>query len=204
MEKNRVIIHIVFLLASFMVKGQTGIGVFVPNENAMLEVYSEDKGILIPRLNLQSALLPAPLTEHEAGMIVYNTSDHVPKGFYYNDGSKWQQMITTDYKPTKFFYMPAITIDTSEHREDVVLDLYDAYKKQFALQGNYVKSSSAPGSSEGGIPFFTSATDLYYYVTDYDPAVFTKLEISDEGVMKYTVEPSASECTILNIVFVVK
>ncbi len=65
------------------------------NTNSLLEVESDKKGILLPRLELKSAILADPLTAHVAGMIVYNTvsagtaPNNVVPGFYYNDGAKW-------------------------------------------------------------------------------------------------------------------
>lgn len=68
------------------------------NENSLLEVESDKKGILLPRLKLQSAILAAPLTAHVAGMIIYNTEiagtapNNVEPGLYYNNGSRWVKL----------------------------------------------------------------------------------------------------------------
>ena len=63
----------------------------VINPSALLEIESENKGFLLPRLQLTDVSLPAPLSEHVAGMVVYNTATGigVVPGFYYNDGTKW-------------------------------------------------------------------------------------------------------------------
>ncbi|WP_025761171.1 hypothetical protein [Dyadobacter tibetensis] len=63
----------------------------LPNANAILDLESANKGLLLPRVALSSTTLAAPLSAHVAGMAVYNTAttgDVVP-GYYYNDGSKW-------------------------------------------------------------------------------------------------------------------
>ncbi|KAI9549918.1 hypothetical protein GHT06_004503 [Daphnia sinensis] len=44
------------------------------NTSSILEVESTNKGVLLPRIALQSADLAAPLASHVAGMIVYNTA----------------------------------------------------------------------------------------------------------------------------------
>ncbi|XLL71796.1 hypothetical protein QCB52_15035, partial [Myroides odoratimimus] len=120
--------------------------------------------------------------------------------FYYNDGTKWQQMVTTDNKAVKFFYMPTITFDTSV-LGDGTKELYEEYKKQFTMtSGNAVKSTSAPAV----IPHFPAASDLYYYVTDFDPAVFSDIVIDDNGVMTYKIIGNGTPTSIMNIVFVVK
>ncbi|AJH15725.1 hypothetical protein [Myroides profundi] len=172
------------------------------NTNAILELEAENKGLLLPRVALTETTKANPLNAHVEGMTVYNTAtvaDVVP-GFYYNDGSKWQQMVTTDNKAVKFFYMPTITFDTSV-LGDGTKELYEEYKKQFTMtSGNAVKSTSAPAV----IPHFPAATDLYYYVTDFDPAVFSDIVIDDNGVMTYKIIGNGTPTSIMNIVFSVK
>lgn len=70
---------------------QIGIGTRIPNSDAMLEVFSENKGFLLPRIALVSSVSPSPLSSHVAGMIIYNVlkSSDVNPGYYFNDGSKW-------------------------------------------------------------------------------------------------------------------
>ncbi|MCC9042393.1 hypothetical protein LNQ81_06755 [Myroides sp. M-43] len=174
------------------------------NADAMFEVESSNKGLLLPRVELTSTKSFAPLSAHVAGMTVYNTKaqNDVVVGFYYNDGNKWQQMVTKDYKAVKFFYMPSILFDTSEDRTGVKINLFEEYKKQFALTNtSHFISEGAPTS---GIPYFEKPTDLYYYVTSYDKDVFTIKSITKEGIMTYDVKAAATDCTIMNIVFVVK
>lgn len=61
-----------------------------PDPNSVLELISENKkGLLLPRLELESLTSPAPLTEHVEGMVVYNIGTNIEKGYYYNDGSQW-------------------------------------------------------------------------------------------------------------------
>jgi hypothetical protein len=61
------------------------------NPSAIMELESANEGFLLPRLPLTNVSLPAPLSEHLVGMIVYNTATAigVVPGFYYNDGTKW-------------------------------------------------------------------------------------------------------------------
>lgn len=202
---NKKIILLSAILLSAVASAQVKIGGTdgTPNANAMLDVEASNKGMLLPRLALVETTNFAPLSQHVAGMTVYNTAtanDVVP-GFYYNDGAKWQQMVTTDNKAIKFFYMPSITFDTSVSAIGQTKDLYEEYKAQFALtNSNHVVSPGAPAS----VPYFANATDLYYIITDYDPNVFSNITISEQGVMTYDVTAAATDCTLINIVFVVK
>lgn len=61
------------------------------NPNAVLEMESSKKGVLLPRVQLVQTTNPSPLTAHIAGMYVYNSAEvnDVKPGTYYNDGTKW-------------------------------------------------------------------------------------------------------------------
>jgi len=68
------------------------------NANSALEIESNNKGLLLPRVPLTALDNPAPLTSHIAGMQVYNTTDNgsidLMPGIYYNDGTKWLRSST--------------------------------------------------------------------------------------------------------------
>lgn len=72
-------------------------GSLIPNPDAILELESSNKGLLFPRVELDSTGLPSPLSNHVRGMTVYNTkktADVLP-GIYYNDGNAWKSLLTT-------------------------------------------------------------------------------------------------------------
>lgn len=68
----------------------------LPNSNAILDLESSSKGMLIPRLQLISTTSPSPLSAHVRGMVVYNTAEvnDVDSGLYINDGTKWSYVTT--------------------------------------------------------------------------------------------------------------
>jgi len=69
----------------------------VPKASAMLDVYSANKGLLIPRISLSSTTIAAPVTSPEASLLIYNTAttgDVLP-GYYYWDGTLWVRLQTT-------------------------------------------------------------------------------------------------------------
>jgi len=71
--------------------------------NAVVQIDTADgnrKGLLMPRLRLKASNDFYPLGAHVAGMIVYNTAtsgtepNKVFPGYYYNDGIKWQRVLS--------------------------------------------------------------------------------------------------------------
>lgn len=79
---------IFFLLAfifSFSLYSQVGVGTTTPDGSSALDIYSTDKGILIPRLTLaQRDLISTPAD----GLLIY-CLDCSPKGFYHFNGITW-------------------------------------------------------------------------------------------------------------------
>lgn len=71
-----------------------------PAASAMLDVVSNNRGLLIPRLALTATNLAAPVTAPATSLMVYNTAtagavpNNVFPGYYYWDGAKWVRMAT--------------------------------------------------------------------------------------------------------------
>ncbi|MGK6350514.1 hypothetical protein [Parapedobacter sp. DT-150] len=80
-------------------------GSILPDKDALLELESTNKGLLITRVPLKKTDDAAPLSQHRVGMVVYNTAtanDVVP-GIYYNNGSRWVLVAAIDdVKPTNY------------------------------------------------------------------------------------------------------
>jgi len=72
----------------------------LPDPNAIIELESSNKGLLLPRVALTATNIwgLASGTTHIAGMTVYNTATNgtgataVTPGYYYNDGEKWVRL----------------------------------------------------------------------------------------------------------------
>lgn len=201
---------ILVLLITYLIANTTQAQVTIgdnsaPNTNAVLDLISNgSKGLLLPRVALVATNNPAPTTQHTAGLTVYNTATssgsvpfeyYVSPGLYYNDGTKWVRL-PMGY--TNWFYMPSVSFNTSAVVTNATKDLYALYKTQFQIPA--VKSPSAPAS----VPYIPSRTDLYYYITEFDTSVFENVSISDNGVMTYSVKAGATDCSFINIIFVLK
>ncbi len=100
-------------------------------------------------------------------------------------------------KAARVFYPPSIAIDASTNGSFNV-DLYTQYTAQFATPT--AASTGAPAA----VPSY-AATDLYYYVTYADPAVFDNLSINASGVLSYDIIGQPADYnSLINVVFVVK
>jgi hypothetical protein len=66
--------------------------------SAILDVKSENKGVLIPRISLNNVTSPSPIISPENGLLIYNTNAAVIGGFgegYYSwNGSQWLKITT--------------------------------------------------------------------------------------------------------------
>lgn len=88
---------ILFSIVCFKTYSQVGINTSTPDNSSILDVFDSNKGLLIPRVSLNSLtdnILPinAPAT----GLLVWNTNTTIGKGFYYFDGSQWVRFKQTN------------------------------------------------------------------------------------------------------------
>lgn len=80
--KHQLLFLILSVMISVAASAQVGINTSTPDASAALDVTSTDKGLLIPRVALASAI-PSPV----AGLMVHQTT--APAGFYYHNGAGW-------------------------------------------------------------------------------------------------------------------
>ena len=94
--KPGLLILILFTVAG--TKAQVGIGIATPNANAILDLTSTNKGLLIPRVALTATNAAGPITSPATSLLVYNTASAsssftaVTPGFYYWNGSAWVRL----------------------------------------------------------------------------------------------------------------
>ncbi len=74
----------------------------VPASGSMLDINSSNKGLLIPRVDLDDASTEAPVTSPATGLLIYNSGGDEPDGFYYWDG-KWIALTTDDAQEVSDF-----------------------------------------------------------------------------------------------------
>jgi hypothetical protein len=78
---------------------QMGIGTTTPDSSSILDVYSSNKGLLVPRIALTATNVAAPVNNPATSLMVYNTAtagtppNNVMPGFYYWTGSRWYPVV---------------------------------------------------------------------------------------------------------------
>jgi len=89
-------------LSVIKVIGQNNVGINAtgsnPNSSAGLDVDFTDKGVLIPRVALTQTTSNAPIgASVVTSLLVYNTAtvNDVTPGYYYWNGTKWVQLLTS-------------------------------------------------------------------------------------------------------------
>lgn len=75
--------------------GSTGIGTTTPDDSAILDITSTDKGILGPRISLTSATMQLGSNPNASGLLIYNTGPVLLPGYYFWNGSEWRVFNTS-------------------------------------------------------------------------------------------------------------
>jgi len=83
------------LLIGLNIHAQTGIGTTTPNASAKLDVFSNNKGFLPPRVSLTSATDATTIASPAEGLLVYCKGDAgLAAGYYYWNGNAWATIAT--------------------------------------------------------------------------------------------------------------
>ncbi|WP_291119936.1 hypothetical protein [Empedobacter sp. UBA7248] len=100
--------------------GATGIGT-IPNVYAMLDVISTNKGLLVPRITLNSNTMDLnadgdnDISNQPQGLLIYNIGTALPKGYYFWNGTEWRSIEdTTSVKASASVNCVASIIDPSQ------------------------------------------------------------------------------------------
>ena len=99
----------VFLIFSFQMMSQTGIGTTTPHTSAKLEVNATDKGFLPPRVTLTSSSDNSTIPNPATGLLVYNTGTNagLRAGYYYWNGTDWTTIATASSPDQMVDYIQA-------------------------------------------------------------------------------------------------
>jgi hypothetical protein len=90
-----------FILFPLLLHSQVGINTTTPDASSMLDINSNDKGLLIPRISIPNLNASAPIISPAISLLVYNTNTTTGVGYYYWDGLKWTALTGTPNYWTK-------------------------------------------------------------------------------------------------------
>src|SRR5690554_2554633 len=111
-----------------VVEQKVGDNSLIINPNAVLEIESADRGLLLPRLELKATDNFEPLAAHVEGMTVYNTAasdatvadeNKVTPGYYYNDGTQWVRIVSSADMKTEPWYNQDTNTEATENTQNI-------------------------------------------------------------------------------------
>jgi hypothetical protein len=118
-----------FLLAIQLINAQNiGIGTNTPNASAMVEINSNNKGLLLPRLTDTSSV-PSPVK----GLTIYNNKDNK---LWYHDGARWQQAMASGGGMDSIWFKAKDSIAYTARKFVGVNTVVDYFQPQANLQVN--------------------------------------------------------------------
>ncbi|MFD1630456.1 hypothetical protein [Pseudopedobacter beijingensis] len=119
-------------------EGSVGIGTRQPNANAILDIVSKEKGVLVSRLtNTERAVLTLKLSQADTGLLIYNISENQ---FNYWDGVSWS-VLGMETGTSTFWYTgktpPSSSYPIDAKNQDLYLNTVtgDVYRYNGTLWG---------------------------------------------------------------------
>lgn len=168
------------IFAQQKVRDNTIRGTVLPNKDALLELESNNKGLLHARVQLRHADDAAPLSQHRAGMMVYNTAtvnDVVP-GIYYNNGSRWVLVAAMDdIKPINYDSVTYELTFVDGNDETQVINLEEVVKATETLTAIVGEVTHLGEDGDGPAVYRITYTDEGDEKTEIDIAATNGLHI---------------------------
>src|SRR5690554_1458567 len=93
------LLSVALLMGAYGAYGQVGIGTLTPNASSQLDVVSNDKGILLPRVSLSSTTDSTTISNGNVNsLLVFNTNteNDIKPGYYYWFEDKWMRVMNED------------------------------------------------------------------------------------------------------------
>jgi CUB domain/Head domain of trimeric autotransporter adhesin len=150
-----------YSIAKNTIAQNVGIGTAIPNANAALEIKSNTKGLLMPRLSTTAI---NNMSNVAKGMLVYDTTK---AGFFYHDGGKWLPINQSNNDSLLRYTYPGVaptiasmpTTNAIEGSTELYGTLYD----NGGPLGNYQNNSNCS----------------YIIFSTYDSAVLIRVEVTE-------------------------
>lgn len=92
--KSKLLLFLVLFLSTHFAYAQVGIGISNPDPSSMLQVSSNNKGMLLPSIALKSSTDQVTIANPAEGLIVWNNGSGslAEAGFYYWSKAKWNML----------------------------------------------------------------------------------------------------------------
>ncbi len=152
---STILVFLIFICNGSILFGQVTIGSNEPpQKNAVLELKSGDKGLLLPRLALTSTSSSSPMDAHIQGMLIYNTasSNDVTPGCYFNNGEKWVRLSSATLNGDGWS-ITGNSVDAQTHflgttnDEDLVIKTNSAEGARLTKEGKLGINTATPNST---------------------------------------------------------
>jgi Head domain of trimeric autotransporter adhesin len=145
------------------VKAQNvGIGTTTPNANAALEINSNNKGLLMPRLSTSAR---NSMVNVSKGMLVYDSTTSV---FYYHDGGKWLPISQPNSDSLLRYSYPGVA--PSAH----IMSSND--NRSFGKYGTLYDNGGPAGN------YANSSNDTFTVLNPFDSTVLVKVEVIEMNI----------------------
>ena len=178
---------IILFTKSLILSAQIGINTSTPDANTALDIVSDDKGILIPRVELNdlntASPLGLPVTD---GVMIYSESGTVSDGFYYWEGNEWNPIGRTP--KNTFIISNSGGITSSVHSIPATTDIFITYNggwHQYFRMPNQTISNNANRLNEF-ITFRNDASsNVVIYKTNTDLTANLTLSTSKTAIFMF-------------------
>jgi len=92
-----------------------------PDNSAMLDIVSSDKGILIPRVSIAVLTTAAPITAPVNSLLVFNTNAATGEGYYYwdNANTTWVKLLDSNSNSDEDWHKATTTTSPTSINDDI-------------------------------------------------------------------------------------
>ena len=169
---------VLFLSLAFTSMGQNNAGIndnnSSPHASAMLDVYSTTKGMLIPRVALDTTTSASPVTSPATSLLIYNTAStkDVTPGYYYWNSTKWVRL-TAGSDANKLYNLVTKSANaTLLKTENLVL-----------ASGDIILTLPAITSSDNGLEIVIKNVGTYTDLIIVKPQATKKIDANDSSML---------------------
>ena len=191
-------ISIVLFFTCLYSYSQVGINIQVPAADAALDVSGTDKGVLVPRVDIDNLSTIAPVTGGATeSLLVYNTNVTTGKGFYFWSGVEWVPVGTGSFwgKKGNAGTNPGTAVGENylgtKDAQDLIIATNSVEKMRVTDSGQILASSNG-----------TASQPTYSFHSDNDTGIYSsaanKLNISAAGNDMIELDGTVNQEIVLN------